>query len=651
MKKILIFGLLILLLAQCNMKKKASESMNQVYEGKDLGLTFKDEKIYFKLFSPEADEVVFNIYQNIASETPSKSINLTAREGVWNAEIPKEYQMSYYTVKVKYKGNWLKETTDPYVKMTSANGKYGFIADQKSFSPSNWQNHQFAAIPNKDAIIYELHVRDFSISQNSGMQQRGKFLAFTESNTTNSFGAKTGLDYIKSLGVTHIHLLPFFDYASIDELGDLENQYNWGYDPQNYNTPEGSYSTKPAEPVSRVIELKQAIKSIHEAGLGVVMDVVYNHTFNTKNSSFENTYPGYYFRKNSDGTFSNASGCGNETASDHPMFNIFMIESLKYWATEYKIDGFRFDLMGIHDIKTMNDIAYELRNINPYVLLYGEGWTAASSPLADSLRALKKNTYLLDGIAAFSDDMRDGIKGSVFDSKSPGMVNGKRGKEENVKFGIVGNINHPQLDFEKIDYSKKAWANEPFQSINYVSCHDNLTLYDKLKETNPEASEEDILEMQKLALGIVLTSQGIPFLHAGSEFMRTKQGIENSYKSPDKINQIDWDLVSKNESLISDIKTLLEIRKSHSAFRFENAEQVREGLKFINTPQGNVIAYELNGKLVEDISDKILVIINAQARAIKFPVDFNNLKPIYGNPKIGKLDVTIPKKSLVIFAS
>lgn len=651
MKKTFVLGLLILLLVQCNMKKQVSKIPVEAYSGTDLGLTFQQELIQFKVYSPKAEKVLFNIYQDNESEEPIYMLNLAKQNDIWVTRFSNEYQQLYYTIKVFYEGKWLSETVDPYVKMTSANGKRGFIGNPNKFSPPNWKDEKFAEIPSRDAIIYELHVRDFSVAQNSGMQQKGKFLAFTETDTKNYFGAETGLSHIKNLGVTHIHLLPFFDYASIDETQSLDDQYNWGYDPQNYNTPEGSYITDPTKPEARVVELKQAIQAIHKQGLGVVMDVVYNHTFNTENSSFENTYPGYYFRKNADSTLSNASGCGNETASDQVMFQKFMIESLKFWAKEYKIDGFRFDLMGIHDIKTMNKIAAELKNINPYVLLYGEGWTAGGSPLPDSLRALKKNTFKLNDVAAFSDDMRDGIKGSVFEATSPGLVNGGKGKEESVKFGIVGNINHPQIDFKKVDYSDSAWAAEPFQSINYVSCHDNLTLYDKLKETNPTTSEEEILAMQKLALGIVLTSQGIPFLHAGSEFLRSKNGVENSYKSPDKINQIDWDLISKNEELVKDIQKLIEIRKQHKYFAFESAEQVRAGLKFLNTPQNNVIAYELNGNLVDDTSSKIVVIINAQRRAIKFPIDFLNLKPIYGDPKIGKTDATIPKTSMVIFAN
>ncbi len=648
----LILGVIVLTFSQCKMKKGTSNltSLSQ-YKADDLGLTFKNGIPVIKLYSPTAVDVKLNLYDNSETTPTLRAIEVKKDNyGIWTAQLLPSDIEKYYTWQIKTEEAWLAETVDPYTKLVSVNGKRGYIEDVTAIKPAGWENESYIETSPNDAVIYELHVRDFSISQNSGLQHKGKFLAFTETGSTNEQGDKTGLDYIKGLGVTHIHLLPFFDYASIDEAGDLNTQYNWGYDPQNYNVPEGSYATDIRKPETRVFELKQAIQAIHKQGIGVVMDVVYNHTSSKNDSPFDLTYPGGYYRKDKTGNFTDASGCGNETASETAHFRKFMIESLKYWAQEYKIDGFRFDLMGIHDIEIMNQIAIELRNINPNVLLYGEGWTAAQSPLPDSLRALKKNTYKLLDVAAFSDDFRDGIKGSVFDEEAPGFANGGEGFEENVKFGIIGNIAHPQVDMKKVHYSQKPWANEPFQSINYVSCHDNLTLFDKLYATNIEASEKEVLQMQKLALGLVLTSQGIPFLHAGSEFGRSKGGVENSYKSPDNINQINWELITKNKALVEDVKALIKIRKEYGVFNYGEAGKVQKGIRFLNTPQPNVIACELDGTLVDGKSEKVLVIANGGTETVLFPVDYGNLKPIYGNPKITPDGARIPAKTMVIFA-
>ena len=399
-----------------------------------------------------------------------------------------------------------------------------------------------------------MHVRDASIDENSGIKNKGKFLGLTEAGTKSSDGLSTGLDHLKELGVTHIHLLPCFDFNSIDESKPDKPQYNWGYDPLNYNVPEGSYSTNPYDGVTRIREFKQLIETFHENGLRVVMDVVYNHTGLTENSNFNQLVPGYYYRQTADGKFSNATGCGNEVASEREMVRKFILESVKYWVKEYHVDGFRFDLMGVMDIQTMNLISKELHQLKPDILLYGEGWTAGSSPLPDSLHALKKYAYKLNHIAVFSDDIRDGIKGSVFERKDKGFVSGKPGLEETIKFGIVASCKHPQVDYSKVNYSKAPYAAEPDNTITYCECHDNNTLWDKLFLSATDATEEQRKEMQKLALSIVLTSQGIPFLHAGTEFLRSKKGVENSFESPDSINEIDWSLKAKNKDVFDYVK-------------------------------------------------------------------------------------------------
>ena len=421
------------------------------------------------------------------------------------------------------------------------------------------------------------------------------------------------MDHLKELGVTHIHLLPFYDFLSVDETNLDRPQYNWGYEPLNYNTPEGSYATDPYDGVSRIRELKQLVKTFHENDLHVVMDVVYNHTMLTEDSYFNQLVPGYYYRQTADGKFSNATACGNETASERPMMRKFMIESLRYWVKEYHIDGFRFDLMGVHDIETMNIIAKELRKIKPDILLYGEGWTAGASPLPDSKRALKKYAYKLDNIAVFSDDIRDGIKGSVFVNEEKGFASGRPGMEESIKFGIVASCEHPQVDYSKVNYSKAPYASQPSNTVTYAECHDNHVLWDKLMISTSGATEEERKEMHKLALSIVLTSQGISFLHAGTEFLRSKKGNENSYNAGDSINGIDWDLKTKNKDVFDYVKGLIKMRKEHPAFRMRTAKEVADNLVFLDKLSPGIIGYTINGETVKDSWKKIRVYFNGSS--------------------------------------
>ena len=455
-----------------------------------------------------------------------------------------------------------------------------------------------------------MHIRDASINANSGIQRKGKYLGLTETGTKTSDGLSTGLDHLKELGVTHIHLLPFFDYNSVDETTPGKPQYNWGYDPVNYNVPEGSYSSNAADGVTRIKELKTLVQQFHKNGLRIIMDVVYNHTASAEGSNFEQLVPGYYYRHKKDGSFSNATGCNNETASEMPMMRKFMLESVLYWVKEYHIDGFRFDLMGVHDIKTMNLIADELRKIKPDIILYGEGWTAGESPLPDSLRALKKNASKLHNIAVFSDDIRDGIKGSVFDINDRGFATGKAGMEESIKFGIVAAGEHAQVDYKKVNYSKEPYTAAPSNVITYCECHDNNTLWDKIKLSCPAVPEADRKKMHQLALTIVLTSQGIPFLHAGTEFMRSKQGVENSYNSGDSINSIDWNLKKENLVFNDYIGSLIRIRKAHPAFRMTTATQVSKNIHFDEHAPVGTIAYTINGAALQDSWKKIWVAFN-----------------------------------------
>jgi pullulanase len=424
---------------------------------------------------------------------------------------------------------------------------------------------------------------------------------------------KTGIDHIADLGVTHVHLLPSYDFYSVVESKPDSLQYNWGYDPLNYNVPEGSYSTNPADGITRIKEFKTLVQAMHKKGIRVVMDVVYNHTMLTENSYFNQLVPGYYYRQNTAGGFSNASACGNETASERPMMRKFMLESLKYWVQEYHVDGFRFDLMGIHDIETMNMISKELHALKPDILLYGEGWTAGSSPLPDSLRALKQNAHKLDKIAVFSDDLRDGIKGSVFDHADRGFASGKQGMEESIKFGVVAACDHPQIAYSKVNYSKSPYAKEPGQVVSYCECHDNHVLWDKLMISNAADAFEIRKQMHLLSLSIVLTSQGVTFLHAGTEILRTKRGVENSFNAGDSINAINWNDKAQYKDVYEYVRGLIKMRKEHPAFRMHTQSQIAGLIRFDEqTPQG-VVAYEINGAAVGDSWKKIRVMYNGSS--------------------------------------
>jgi pullulanase len=448
------------------------------------------------------------------------------------------------------------------------------------------------------------------------MKNKGKFLAFTERGTKNTVGEATGIDHLKELGITHIHLLPSFDFASVDETKLTENKYNWGYDPLNYNVPEGSYSSDPYNPVTRIKEFKQMVQSLHKSNIRVIMDVVYNHTAASQNSHLNLLVPGYFYRHNIDSTWSNASGCGNETASERAMMRKFIVESVQYWATEYHVDGFRFDLMGIHDIVTMNAVRAALNKIDPSIFVYGEGWTASDSPLDEAKRALKKNGKELDNIAVFSDDLRDALKGSWKHNEIPGFVAGIDSLEEQVKFGVVAATEHPQVKF-----SQKPYVNNPTQIINYVSCHDDMCLVDKLTESKPiDATPAELIRFNKLAQTVVFTSQGVPFIYAGEELYRTKKGIHNTYQSPDSINRINWDFKTTNKDIFEYYKGLIALRKGHAAFRIPTQEMLKLNLKFLNFLVPNVVGFTLTNHINGEVWKDVLVLYNGNRKAVSVSI-------------------------------
>ena len=606
------------------------------YDGEDLEMVITDNSVDFALWSPKADEVELNIYPTDKDSEALETIMMSKGDnGVWRASISRENVGKFYTFKVKYDGKWLAETPGVWAKAVGTNGMRAAILDVETTNPEGWSEDKGPELKNiTDAVIYEMHHRDFSVDPTSGIVNKGKFLALTEQGTKSPKGDKTGIDHLKELGVTHVHILPSYDYNSVDESRLDEPQYNWGYDPFNYNAPEGSYSTNPADPAARIREMKQMVKSLHDAGIGVIMDVVYNHTSLNDDSNFSLTAPGYYYRYREDGTYSDASGCGNETASERQQMRDFIINSVKYWVSEYHIDGFRFDLMAIHDMETMNEVVDELKEINPNIFVYGEGWTAGDSPLPVEKRALKENVAKMDGIAVFSDDIRDAVKGHYSDAIDRGFATGKPGNEETVKIGIVASTAHPQVDYSKGNNSKFAYAKAPTEIINYVSCHDDLTLTDKLAKSMPEASVEQRRRAAKLAQTIVFTSQGTPFMFAGEEIFRDKKGVHNSYKSPDSINAIDWTLKNKYADQFNYYKELIRLRKTHPAFRMTTADEIAENIVFDDINTDNLISYSIINNANGDEWAEIKLVFNGSKESRDVTVSDGNWIVIARDGKI-----------------
>jgi pullulanase len=572
------------------------------YDG-ELGPLYSKKKTDFRLWAPTAKKAQLVLYDRW-DDPEGTIIDMTPGEkGTWNARLPGDQHGTIYTYRVQIGNDW-NEAVDPYAKGVTVNGDKGVVLDLKKTNPKRWKPKKKPKFKEPtDAIIYELHVRDLSIHPESGIEHKGKYLGVTEKGTRGPDGVKTGLDHIKDLGVTHVQFLPIYDYASVDETRLDEPQFNWGYDPKNFNAPEGSYATDPYDPIVRIRELKEMVQALHDENLRVVMDVVYNHVYDAEKSHFHQLVPGYYFRYNEDGSFANGTGVGNDTASERAMMRKFIVESVTFWAQEYNLDGFRFDLMGIHDVDTMNDVRQALDEIDPSIIVIGEGWDL-NTPLDSERKANQKNAKQMERIAHFNDFIRDGLKGSVFDERDAGFVNGKPGMEREIQRGIVGGI----------DYSEtlSTFAEFPNQTVTYVEAHDNHTLWDKLELTQPDATDEERKEMHKLATSVVLTSQGISFLHAGQEFMRTKYGDENSYKSPDAINRLDWERRAAFSDEVDYTRGLIQLRQAKPQFRLSDPDAIRERLTFLEAP-ANTVAYTIAGQKRQK---DIVVIHNANPEPV-----------------------------------
>lgn len=569
-------------------------------------------------------QVEIHIYEDGQGGKAIKTIKMKASgENRWEATVKGDLKGKFYTFDIG-KG----ETPGVFAKAVGVNGMRGAIVDMAETNPQGWENDQRPVILSPaDLVIYEMHWRDFSIDVSSGLKNKGKFLALTESKA---------IEHLKNLGVNAVHILPSFDYASVDETKLDTPQYNWGYDPKNYNVPEGSYSTDPYNPVTRIKEFKQMVQALHKAGIRVILDVVYNHTFNIDHSNFQLTYPDMYYRKTADGKYSDGSGCGNETASEKPLMREFMLESVKYWIDEYHIDGFRFDLMGVHDIETMQQIRAEVNKIDPSIYIYGEGWSAGSCAYPVDKLAMKANAQQLNGIGAFSDDMRDALRGPFSDDHKGALLAGIPGEEESLKFGIVGGIAHPKVDMTKVNYDKKPWTNDPTEQISYVSCHDDMCLVDRLKASIPSLTDKNIPEKERtaeliridqLAQTAVFTSQGVPFILSGEEMLRDKKGVHNSYNSPDSINHLDWNNLQRYPQLFTYYKNLIQLRKNHPAFRLATGDKVRQHLEFLPAVNSKDVKQDcLVGFLLKDLQEidawKTIVVIynfNKEAKEMAIP--------------------------------
>ena len=586
-------------------------------EGDREEMTYAPAGTKFALWAPTAEEVSLKLYAEGLGGEPTQVLSMTESDGgMWRTEVGGDLNGQFYTFDVKVDGAWLGDTPGVWAKAVGVNGDRAAILDLDTTDPEGWASDARPALESfADIVLYEMHHRDFSIDSLSGIAHRGKFLALTEEGTKSASGQKTGIDHLKELGVTHVHILPSFDYSSVDETKLDQPQYNWGYDPKNYNAPEGSYSTNPYDPATRIREFKQMVMALHRAGIRVVMDVVYNHTAVTEGSNFERTVPGYFYRQKPDGSFADASGCGNETASERAMMRRYMVESVKYWVNEYHVDGFRFDLMGIHDLETMRAIRQALDEIDPTIYIYGEGWAAGAPQLpADSL-AMKNNIDCLARIAAFSDEYRDSLRGPFGNDAQGAFLAGLKGHEAGIRFGIAGGVEHSQVNAGEVHRVPKFWALQPTQFISYVSCHDDMCLADRLKATLPDASAGVRKALHKLAETAVLTSQGVPFIFAGDEVMRDKQGVHNSFNSPDSINTIRWALKKENRDVFDYVSGLIAMRRAHPAFRLGDADQVREHLEFLSGTEDNVVAFRLKGQPAGDTWKDITVILNARDQA------------------------------------
>ena len=633
--------LLLSLLSTCTGNYAMAQTFNEV--------EYSPKATTFQLTtSPDVKKVNVVITDN-DSDTAGQLVKSMKRVGAgkWKLTVKNDLKGKYYVFSV-YNQEQPDITPGVFAKAVGVNGKRGAIVDLKDTDPEGWADDVRPALKNPcDLVIYEMHHRDFSMDLSSGIKNKGKFLALTE---------PAAIDHLRRLGVNAIHILPSFDFASIDESKPDVAQYNWGYDPLNYNVPEGSYSTNAADPKARIREFKQMVQALHKAGIRVILDVVYNHTFDINGSNFQKTYPDYYFRKTAEGKYSDGSGCGNETASDKQLMRDFMKESVEYWVKEYHIDGFRFDLMGIHDIETMNEIHDVVSKIDPSIYIYGEGWSAGSCAYPQEKLAMKANARELNGIGAFSDEMRDALRGPFSDDTKGGFLAGVPGQEESIKFGIAGAISHPQIDMTKVNYSKTAWTNEPSQMVAYVSCHDDMCLTDRLRASIPYIGDDELIRLDLLAQTAVFTSQGVPFILAGEEMLRDKKGVHNSFRSPDSINRLDWNNLKRYPQVFDYYSGLISLRKQHPAFRMGSADDVRKHLVFLDAPAG-VVAYQLKDNAGGDSWKNIIVILNSQKTPQTVSVPEGSYTMVVANGKVnaggiglvsGKTVTVAPQSALIV---
>lgn len=633
--------LLLSLLTTCTGNSALAQTFNEV--------VYSPKSTTFSLTtSPDVKKVDVVISDN-DSDTAQQLVKSMKRVGAgkWKLTVKNDLKGKYYVFSV-YNQAQPDHTPGVFAKAVGVNGKRGAIVDLKDTDPDGWADDVRPELKNPcDLIIYEMHHRDFSMDMSSGIKNKGKFLALTE---------PAAISHLRRLGVNAVHILPSFDFASIDESKPDVAQYNWGYDPLNYNVPEGSYSTNAADPKARIREFKQMVQALHKAGIRVILDVVYNHTFDINGSNFQKTYPDYFFRKNAEGKYSDGSGCGNETASDKELMREFMKESVAYWVNEYHIDGFRFDLMGVHDIETMNEIHDVVAQIDPTIYIYGEGWSAGSCAYPQDKLAIKANARQLNGIGAFSDEMRDALRGPFSDDTKGGFLAGVPGQEESIKFGIAGAISHPQIDMTKVNYSKVPWTNEPSQMVAYVSCHDDMCLTDRLRSSIPYIGDDELIRLDLLAQTAVLTSQGVPFILSGEEMLRDKKGVHNSYRSPDSINRLDWNNLKRYPQVFDYYAGLISLRKQHPAFRMGSADEVRKNLCFLEAPEG-VVAYQLKNNAGGDSWKNIIVVLNSQKTPQTVDVPENTYTMVVANGKVdangigllsGKTLTVAPQSALIV---
>ena len=633
--------LLLSLLTTCTGNSALAQTFNEV--------VYSPKSTTFSLTtSPDVKKVDVVISDN-DSDTAQQLVKSMKRVGAgkWKLTVKNDLKGKYYVFSV-YNQAQPDHTPGVFAKAVGVNGKRGAIVDLKDTDPDGWADDVRPELKNPcDLIIYEMHHRDFSMDMSSGIKNKGKFLALTE---------PAAISHLRRLGVNAVHILPSFDFASIDESKPDVAQYNWGYDPINYNVPEGSYSTNAADPKARIREFKKMVQALHKAGIRVILDVVYNHTFDINGSNFQKTYPDYFFRKNAEGKYSDGSGCGNETASDKELMREFMKESVAYWVNEYHIDGFRFDLMGVHDIETMNEIHDVVAKIDPTIYIYGEGWSAGSCAYPQDKLAIKANARQLNGIGAFSDEMRDALRGPFSDDTKGGFLAGVPGQEESIKFGIAGAISHPQIDMTKVNYSKVPWTNEPSQMVAYVSCHDDMCLTDRLRSSIPYIGDDELIRLDLLAQTAVLTSQGVPFILSGEEMLRDKKGVHNSYRSPDSINRLDWNNLKRYPQVFDYYAGLISLRKQHPAFRMGSADEVRKNLCFLEAPEG-VVAYQLKNNAGGDSWKNIIVVLNSQKTPQTVDVPENTYTMVVANGKVdangigllsGKTLTVAPQSALIV---